>query len=150
DDAVDERQFSSTLTRLIGDAIRGELAVVAEGADHKRQVVGIERIRRVHEVKVQMRLGRVATVATASDLLTSFHPITFSNGDGARLQMGIEGIDAFGELMNDAVAAELIQGDAWRDDLRRRVGRFVYGGHDRAIPDREHRLIPREVTFVRA
>jgi hypothetical protein len=63
-----------------------------------------ERLWPIHHMKMQMRLGRIARIAEASQNLPLHHDITDVDAKAARDQMGVQRIPAISEIFHDVIA----------------------------------------------
>lgn len=78
----------------------------ADGVRHTRYrsgFVGGEHLRLVLQVDVNMRLGRVAGIATAPDYLPGGYYVALLDLDAARLHMGDEQVFLLRDLNHDMI-----------------------------------------------
>ncbi len=96
-------------------------------------------------MKMQVRLGRVAAVATLANLLSRGHQATFRNLNAALPPMDKEPVFAIPEIDHHMISGRI--GRVCRDDdLIRQV---VDSPHDRTVGRRQDRLPPTVMAFER-
>src|SRR5437016_5124734 len=77
--------------------------------EYYRDSVRLFRIGCVHNVEMKMRFGRITRVADFAERVSRFHNCSDSNGDTARLQMGVIAKLAVPVVDNDDVAARRVE-----------------------------------------
>ena len=135
--------------------------VLREGA---RDALRVERVRRIHQLEMQVRGGRVPGVAKASDHRTGADLLSPRQEDALRREMRVEGIPPPGPgnhvIPSKTDRVELSPRESKRERVLQRepglphnikplaLGHTVHGLHDLAVERRMNRL-PLSVAIPR-